>query len=120
MQSDHTAKAFDEDLQELNRLIAEMGGLAERQIADSVDALVRRDTTLATNVIASDLDLDKLQQYAQKAHQPLEQFIRTSITDPNAYTEPGYHKNVMPPFASLPKTQLDALVQYLTQSSKKG
>jgi phosphate uptake regulator len=43
MQSDHTAKAFDEDLQELNRLICEMGGLAERQIAQSVDALVRRD-----------------------------------------------------------------------------
>ena len=41
MQSDHTAKAFDEDLQELNRLLSEMGGLAERQIADSIDALIR-------------------------------------------------------------------------------
>ena len=50
----------------------------------------------------------------------LEQFIRTSITDPNAYTQPGFPKNVMPPFASLPKAQLDALVQYLIQSSKKG
>jgi len=66
MQSDHTAKAFDEDLQELNRIIAEMGGLAERQIADSVDALVRRDTTLATNVIASDLELDKLQHVIEE------------------------------------------------------
>jgi cytochrome c oxidase subunit 2 len=65
-------------------------------------------------------DLDKLPQWATQAHQPLEQFIRTSITDPNAYTQPGYHKNVMPPFASLPKAQLDALVQYLIQSSKKG
>jgi hypothetical protein len=27
---------------------------------------------------------------------------------------------VMPPFSSLPKAQLDALVQYLIQSSKKG
>jgi len=26
----------------------------------------------------------------------------------------------MPPFSSLPKAQLDALVQYLIQSSKKG
>jgi cytochrome c oxidase subunit II len=65
-------------------------------------------------------DLDKLPQWATQAHQPLEQFIRTSITDPNAYTQPGYPKNVMPPFASLPKAQLDALVQYLIQSSKKG
>jgi cytochrome c oxidase subunit II len=65
-------------------------------------------------------DLDKLPQFAAQAKQPLESFIRTSITDPNAYTQPGYPKNVMPPFSSLPKDQLDALVQYLIQSSKKG
>jgi cytochrome c oxidase subunit 2 len=64
-------------------------------------------------------DLDKLPQWAAQAKQPLEQFIKTSITDPNAYTQPGFPKNVMPPFASLPKAQLDALVQYLIQSSKK-
>jgi cytochrome c oxidase subunit 2 len=63
-------------------------------------------------------DLGKLPQWAKQAHQPLEQFIRTSITTPNAYTQPGYPKNIMPPFASLPKAQLDALVQYLIQSSK--
>jgi cytochrome c oxidase subunit II len=65
-------------------------------------------------------DLDKLSQYAAQANQPLETFVRTSITDPNAYVQPGYPKNVMPPFTSLPKAQLDALVQYLVQSSKKG
>jgi cytochrome c oxidase subunit II len=65
-------------------------------------------------------DLGKLPQWAAQAKQPLEPFIRTSITDPNAYTQPGYPKNVMPPFANLPKAQLDALVQYLIQSSKKG
>ena len=31
MASEHTAKAFDSDLQELTRLVAEMGGLAERR-----------------------------------------------------------------------------------------
>jgi phosphate transport system protein len=61
MQSDHTAKAFDEDLQELNRLLSEMGGLAERQIADSVDALIRRDIALGTNVVAADAHVDQLQ-----------------------------------------------------------
>ena len=43
MAIDHTAKAFDADLQEITRKVAEMGGLAERQIADAVDALVDRD-----------------------------------------------------------------------------
>jgi cytochrome c oxidase subunit 2 len=65
-------------------------------------------------------DLDKLPQWATEAKQPLDQFIRTSIVDPNAYVQPGFQKNVMPPFATLPKAQLDALVQYLIQSSKKG
>ena len=65
-------------------------------------------------------DLDKLPQYAHQAGQPLEQFVHTSIVDPNAYVQKGYPKNVMPPFANLPKDQLDALVQYLIQSSKKG
>ena len=66
-------------------------------------------------------DLDMLPQWAQQAKQPLESFIRTSIVDPNAYVQPGFPKNVMPEtFKSLPKQQLDALVQYLIQSSKKG
>ena len=46
MASEHTAKAFDSDLQELTRLVAEMGGLAERMITESVDALIRRDVAL--------------------------------------------------------------------------
>ncbi|MCF2524777.1 phosphate signaling complex protein PhoU [Bradyrhizobium sp. G127] len=66
MGSDHTAKAFDEDLQELNRLVAEMGGLAERQIVDSVDALIRRDVTLGNRVVTSDLDIDRLQHLIEE------------------------------------------------------
>jgi len=66
-------------------------------------------------------DLDKLPQWAQQAKQPLESFVRSSIVDPNGYIQPGYPKNVMPEtFKSMPKEQLDALVQYLIQSSKKG
>ncbi|MCR6734717.1 MAG: phosphate signaling complex protein PhoU [Afipia sp.] len=66
MGSDHTAKAFDEDLQELNRLVAEMGGLAERQIVDPVDALIRRDVALGKRVVTSDLDIDRLQHLIEE------------------------------------------------------
>jgi phosphate transport system protein len=66
MQSDHTAKAFDEDLQQLNRLIAEMGGLAERMIADSVGALVRRDVAVGMRVVADDVEVDKLQRMIEE------------------------------------------------------
>src|SRR6202008_4605829 len=62
MASEHTAKAFDSDLQELTRLVAEMGGLAERMITDSVDALVRRDVALSKRVVAADGEIDTLQR----------------------------------------------------------
>ncbi|HTP90923.1 MAG TPA: phosphate signaling complex protein PhoU [Xanthobacteraceae bacterium] len=58
---DHTAKAFDTDLQEIMRKVAEMGGLAERQISDAVNALVERDTELAERVISGDLMIDTMQ-----------------------------------------------------------
>ena len=59
-------------------------------------------------------DLDKLRQEAQRAGKPLEQFIRESIQNPNAYVEPGFQSGVMPTsFKSLPKDQLDALVKFL-------
>ena len=64
-------------------------------------------------------DLDKLQAEAQKARKPLQDFVRESIVDPNAYIEPGYQPNVMPQsFKDLPKPQLDALVQFLTGGAK--
>ena len=59
---EHTIKAFDADLQALASMVAEMGGLAEKQIADSVDALARRDSTLAQRVIAIDPTVDNLQR----------------------------------------------------------
>src|SRR5882757_4612797 len=61
MNEQHTAKAFDGDLQDLARMVAEMGGLAEKQVADSVDALAKRDSALAQRVTTADLMIDALQ-----------------------------------------------------------
>jgi phosphate transport system protein len=58
---DHTAKAFDADLQQIARKVAEMGGLAERQIADAMRALIERDSALAERIIAADPSIDLLQ-----------------------------------------------------------
>jgi len=62
MNEHHTVKAFDADLQDLARMVAEMGGLAEKQVADAVDALARRDTTLAQRVTGADAQIDALQR----------------------------------------------------------
>ena len=64
--TEHTAKAFDSDLQELTRKVSEMGGLAEREIADSIQALTRRDTELAMRVVATDPSIDILQQQIEE------------------------------------------------------
>ena len=64
-------------------------------------------------------DLDNLKVDAARAGKPLPAFVRESIVDPNAYIAKGYQPGIMPStFKSLPKQQLDALVQFLTASQK--
>ena len=42
--TEHTVKAFTEKLEALSAAVAQMGGLAEAQLADAVEAIARRDT----------------------------------------------------------------------------
>src|SRR5882757_9979245 len=60
--TEHTLKAYDQELHDLSQLVAEMGGLAEKQILGSVEALVRRDQDLAASVIAADDEMDVLER----------------------------------------------------------
>jgi phosphate transport system protein len=62
MSNEHTSKAFDTDLQDLTSKVSEMGGLAERVIADAIQALTRRDADLAKRVVQTDPAIDALQQ----------------------------------------------------------
>jgi cytochrome c551/c552 len=62
-------------------------------------------------------DLDKLATYAKQAKKPLAAFTEESIVNPNSYVQPGFPANVMPSFASLSKSQVAALVTFLTKGS---
>ncbi|MBB5753335.1 phosphate signaling complex protein PhoU [Prosthecomicrobium pneumaticum] len=64
--SEHIVSRFDEELKDLARRIAEMGGLAERQVDHAMTALTRLDTTLARSVIDDDRRLDLLQHEAEE------------------------------------------------------
>ena len=57
----HIVGAYDEELKKLTSLILRMGGLAESQLASAVQAVARRDTALAQQVIAADHQLDVLE-----------------------------------------------------------
>ncbi len=59
---EHTVKSYDRELDMLERLIAEMGGIAEKMVIDAVDALANADTVLAHLVVAADPRLDSLQR----------------------------------------------------------
>lgn len=60
--TEHTLRAYDQELHDLSQLVAEMGGLAEKQIRGAVEALVRHDADLAASVVAADHDLDAMER----------------------------------------------------------
>lgn len=87
MATDHIVKSFDEDLSRIDTIIAEMGGLAERQLADAVEALVKRDSELAQKVIEGDKSIDRLEDEIDNLtirilalRQPMAEDLRLIIT----------------------------------------
>lgn len=62
LEHQHIVRAFDEELSRLTSAIVEMGGLAERQVADAVRALTERDVDLAAKVIETDRRVDELEE----------------------------------------------------------
>jgi phosphate transport system protein len=62
----HTVKAFDEDIGELRALIAQMGGLAEQAIGDSIQALTRHDLDAAAQIVAGDKTIDAIEMKVEQ------------------------------------------------------
>jgi phosphate transport system protein len=61
MSTEHTVKAFDEEIGVLRGHIAEMGGRAEAAITQAMEALVKRNLNLARQVIEDDKIIDRLE-----------------------------------------------------------
>ena len=62
MASEHIIKSYDQELQRLDNIVAEMGGLAESQLNSAMEAVAKRDTDLAARVIESDARVDELER----------------------------------------------------------
>lgn len=62
----HTVRAFDEEIEQLRTLIGQMGGLAEAQLIDAVQALMRRDADAAARVTARDMQIDQMEAEAER------------------------------------------------------
>ena len=61
MVSEHIIKSYDEELRRLDNAITQMGGLAETQLASAIEAVVKRDSRLAADVVEADTRVDQLE-----------------------------------------------------------
>jgi phosphate transport system protein len=61
IRSEHTVRAYDEELDSLTAEISRMGGLAEAEVVDAIRAIARRDVALAQAVIGRDARLDEIE-----------------------------------------------------------
>jgi len=82
----HIVKSFDEELKDLARSIAEMGGHAEQLVERSIAALLGADADLARAVIAADKKVDELHRRIEEhailviaRRQPMAQDLRETI-----------------------------------------
>jgi phosphate transport system protein len=87
MTADHIIKSFDDELNQLENVIAEMGGLCELQLADAIDAIVKRDPEKAEKVIMRDDRIDALERKVDQQairllalRQPMADDLRAVIT----------------------------------------
>jgi phosphate transport system protein len=62
----HTVSAFDDDMDEIRGLIAEMGARAETAVVAAMKALSERDTELAATTRAEDKVIDNLETEVEK------------------------------------------------------
>lgn len=62
-----TRSSFDRELQTLTRLVSEMGGIAEAQIALSITALETKDHDVAERVVAMDARVDQTEREIDQA-----------------------------------------------------
>jgi len=86
MVSEHIIKSYDEELQRLDDTITQMGGVAESQLAAAIDAVVKRDSDFATEVIENDARIDALEREIESLvvrllalRQPMARDLRQSI-----------------------------------------
>ncbi len=83
MAAEHIIKSYDEELARLSKLIVEMGGLAESQLAAAIEAVAQRDSELALRVVEADAKVDELEREADNLairllalRQPMARYLR--------------------------------------------
>ncbi len=69
MSQQHTVRAYGDELTAVAANLSHMGGLAEAQLADAIEAIVKRDLKLAEHTVENDVLIDELENEIE--HQAL-------------------------------------------------
>jgi phosphate transport system protein len=84
--NEHTVKSYEDELNTLMAECARMGGLAEAQVADAVEAVVKRDRAMADSIVGRDERLDALEADIERKaiklialRQPLANDLRRTV-----------------------------------------
>jgi len=87
MDNDHIVHSYDSELNQLQNMIAEMGGLAEMQLSRAIAALVKYDADAANDIVEKDRRIDMLEDEIDSLavrliakRQPMAGDLRTIIT----------------------------------------
>jgi phosphate transport system protein len=87
MDKEHIVHSYDAELNQLQNMIAEMGGLAEMQLARAIAALVKYDSDAANDIVEKDRRIDELEDAIDELavrliakRQPMAGDLRTIIT----------------------------------------
>ncbi len=62
MGKEHIVRSFSDELRKLSNIIVRMGGVAEEQVEQAIQAVARRDAKIADQVLRSDVRLDQLER----------------------------------------------------------
>ena len=99
MTDEHIVKSFDQDLRTLHGMIAEMGGLAEVQLEESIKVMVRRDAEKAARIVAGDKRIDDIELEMSKRatqmiamRQPMADDLRAIICPQGFFNSGAYRR----------------------------
>ncbi len=94
--AEHTIKAFDEEIDRLRGLIAEMGGRAEAAIENAMLALQRQDKVLAAQVVEGDKRIDAIEAEVEKLVRALVPTVLAELAPkPLPVAKPGLWERVL-------------------------
>jgi len=64
--AEHIVKSYEQELRQLGNMLTEMGGIVENQVAMASEAIMTRDSTVASKVVEADPRVDAIERQVEQ------------------------------------------------------